>query len=246
MREYIDIVEHIMLNEYIFDYGETPQVMLQLNVFEDMFGEGAEYHDEYDPAFIEKYQSLADEMRARIESLPDEPLLPTMIRKLEDVYYDGSEAYDQGMEDSLGEVYDAQLKACDEVIKEINIVDRNPAKKKDIIISSMLKMIKDNPSSDTVHRRIMQMIEALRGVGLDYPELETIEKSIKSDIDEETARQAIMRGIGKGVKAGLVGSAIAVGMGANYQAPPQKPANISVHTKTSIDTPRPIPTKTVK
>lgn len=239
MREYIQIVESMMLREFMFAQGDPIQAMLDLNVFADLAEESLE-DNPLDPKFVKSYQPTVEKMRERIESMPPIPLLPTMIDKLEREYYDGSDAYEEGFEEALGEIYDQQLKTCEEICNEMQLVLKDPTKAKDMVIRSILTTIKRNPGSSDMKHRMIKVIDGLRSQGYDFPELTAIEKSIRSEIDEETAKQAIVRGIRKGVKAGLVGSAIAAGMGGNHNTPhTPEPTNISIHMKNDLNSSKP-------
>lgn len=244
MREHIDLVESMILKEFMFQVGDGPGAMFELNVFTDTIGEDPMV-DEMPRGMARKYTKLAKAMADRIWALPNMPLLPTMIRELEDAWYDGSDAYDDGMYDALEEIYDEQLKTCDKVIGEIEQILANPESARTIVITNLLNMIKNGPGDETTRLRILDMIDSMRDMGMDYPEFDAIEKSLKSDLDEETVKQALKRGLMKGVKAGLVGTAIAVGMGSNYHEP-KKNTNMSTQAKTDQYWPKAVKSKAPK
>ena len=85
MREYITIVESMMLREFMFSQGDPIQAMFDLNVFADLSGEGLD-DNPLDPEFIKRYQAMSAKMRERIESMPPVPLLPTMVDRIEQEY----------------------------------------------------------------------------------------------------------------------------------------------------------------
>lgn len=241
MREYINLVESMMLNEFtIMKVGDVPRDILNLNVITDTLGMDSEnVIGDLSPAFVKKYKKLATSMARRIKALPQIPLSPTMVNAIDFVYHvdpsthGAPEYYEPGSEKELAKIYDKQLEMCNRVVTELEQMQANPEKQKHELITSILKMIKQpngvgHPLSD---RDALAMIAALRNVGLDYPEFDAIEKSLKSGLDEETIKQAMKRGLMKGVKAGLVGTAVALGMGSNYH-PSKKDPNASTHFKT--------------
>lgn len=255
MREYINLVESMMLNEFtLMKVGDPPKNILNLNVITDTLGMDSEnVIGDLSPAFVKKYKKLATAMARRIKALPHIPLSPTMVNAIDFVYHvdpsthGAPEYYEPGSEKELSKIYDKQLEMCNRVVTELEQMQRDPEKQKTELISSILKMIKQpkgigHPLSDS---DAMVMVTALRNAGLDYPELDTIEKSMKAGLDEESIKNALARGLKKGVRSGLVGTAIAVGMGGNYQ-PPHKDPNISTHMKTDSNWPKPVKTKTLK
>lgn len=243
MRNYINLVESMMLNEFLLEVGDGPNGMFELNVFTDTIGEDP-IVDELPQRMARKYTKLANAMAKRIESLPNMPLLPTMVRELEDTWYDGSDAYDDDLYDALEEIYDEQLKVCEKVIGEIEQIHANPAHAKTIVITNLLNMIKSMPGDKNMKMSVLGMIDSMREIGMDYPEFDVMERSLKSGLDEETISQSVSRGLRKGIKAGLVGTAVAIGMGGNYQpskSPATVPTNVSTHMKTDYT-----PLRTIK
>jgi hypothetical protein len=177
MREYIKIIETMMLREFIFSHGDTVQSMLQLNVFLDM--EEPEQMG-FSEEFIEEWRGESDLLRKRIESMPPLPLLPEMVDALEDVHYDGSDAYQEGEEETLSSLYSNQLDVCEEICGQIDEILADPTAAKDMIIRSLLTAVKNNSGSPALANSMITTISALRNQGYDYPELASIEKSLRS------------------------------------------------------------------
>lgn len=173
------LLEAMLLREFIFSHGDPVQTMLDLNVFADLDEDGMEFNDA-DPDFVEEWQQTSAPLRKRIESMPRIPLLPTMIDRLEQEHYDGSDAYEEGFEEDLGRIYGRQLRVCKEICDQIDEIVKDPNKAKDMILRSLLTAIKGNTGSPVLSHSMMKTISALRDQGYDYPELVSIEKSLKA------------------------------------------------------------------
>lgn len=174
MRNYINLVESMMLYEYIVEPNEGPGSMLVLNVFKDMLYDADGIRDEiFSPEDIENYEPDAKALAARIDALPNVPLPEMMSNALEDAMYDGSDAYEDGMQETLMSIYDEQLELCDTMVESLEtlLLSEN----KDEIVRFLLTMIREEPDSNDA----LAWIKILRERGKDYPEFETIEKSMK-------------------------------------------------------------------
>lgn len=170
MREYINIIETVLLNEHFFEQGDLSDAMLGLNVFTDTEDDGLEGFDE---EFVETYREEAEAVRRQIMALPLIPLSADMVAALEEAHYDGSDAYEEGMEETLGSIYDEQLELCNIMIEDIKLI----AADKDLLLTSFLNVMKGGHYHAD---NLLSAIDSLRKSGTNYPEFAAIEKSLKA------------------------------------------------------------------
>lgn len=174
MREYIRIVESMLL-EYLVAAGETPDAMMNLNVFVDLLEDQDGYEESGIPAKLKKkYSPIATAIVDRVENLPPFPLLPDMVDLIEEVWYDGSDVYEPDYVKELAGIYDQQLAACAKICDEIDGYLADKEKARPVLVKAVLRMAKRN----SLYTR--EVIEGLRNCGFDYPELGQIEQRLSA------------------------------------------------------------------
>lgn len=178
MREYIRLIETILLKETHYMVGDTVQALLGLNVFYDL--EDEEGFDEigFPPDFVAHWRQQSDPTRKRILSMPPIPLLPTMIDQLENMQYDGSDAYDPDDESALEGIYRDQLDFAEKICDQMAQILKDPIAAKETILKYLLTKVKQDMGQQWSTPQIKRMIQNLRNQGYDYPEFKAIEKSI--------------------------------------------------------------------
>lgn len=178
MRDYIKLIETILLKENHYQVGDPIQALLGLNVFSDL--EDVEAFDEigFAPEFVAKWRRQSDSTRNRILSMPGIPLLPTMIEELEDMQYDGSDAYDPDLVSDLEGIYVDQLAFAEKICDQMAQLLKDPMVAKDMIIKYLLTVVKQDMGQQWAKPQIERMIKNLRAQGYDYPEFAVIKKSI--------------------------------------------------------------------
>jgi len=111
-------VKEGQLNEYLVNEGEPFSEVLNLNVFMDTSPDGQVGMD-HDPQWqqlMAKYQPIAKQLEQQIQALDEYELSPKEVDAIHNVWYDGSDAYDDMEVDVLARLYDQQIKLVKRMI----------------------------------------------------------------------------------------------------------------------------------
>jgi hypothetical protein len=110
-------VKETQLNEYLVRSGEPVSSVLSLNLFQDTSPDGQEgmAHDPRWQKLMKKYQPIANALEKQILAL-DQPLTNSQAEEIENVWYDGSDAYDDMEVEYLANCYNRQIATIEAII----------------------------------------------------------------------------------------------------------------------------------
>jgi hypothetical protein len=121
-----------LLNEYYIQAGDPYEDVYILNIFTDMlWDESIDKQPDMDgkkvQAVVKKYRPIAEKLWKQIEGLKGNRVNAEQAEEIEDVYYDGADAYDneETFINDMPEYYDDQI----EVLKRLGLEKKQSSKR---------------------------------------------------------------------------------------------------------------------